>query len=161
MIAGHAIANLNVAENEYEEFAPVLAHVLAPELTLIEKIALLAAAGDKFGSGDLNALAKHGRHVYDIARLLESTDVTQALTDIRPAGIGELATDIHERSVLAQWHSLPRAEAGYLSYPVLQSATAANNALRAAYQPAKQLIFGPRPEFEECMAVILDSPHRL
>lgn len=161
MIADHAIENLNVAESEYEEFTPVVAHVLAPERTLIEKIALLAAAGDKFDDGDVDALAKHGRHLYDIARLLESTDVTQVLTDIGPSGIAELATDIHERSVRAQWHSVPRPEAGYFSYSVFETSTGANEALRAAYEPAKQLIFGPRPEFEECMTGILGSPHHL
>jgi len=161
MIADHAIANLDVAENEYEEFAPVVAHVLAPERTLIEKIALLAAAGDKFDGGDLDALAKHGRHVYDVTRLLESTDVIQALTDIGPAGIGALATDIHDRSLLAQWYSVPRPDAGYFSYPVFLNATGANDALRAAYEPAKQLIFGTRPLFEECMAVIQGSRQHL
>lgn len=57
MIANHAIANLNVAENEYEEFVPVVAHVLAPERTLIEKTSLLAAAGDKFPSSHALALS--------------------------------------------------------------------------------------------------------
>ncbi|TQO19599.1 nucleotidyltransferase AbiEii toxin of type IV toxin-antitoxin system [Rhodoglobus vestalii] len=161
MIANHAIVNLNLAESEYEEFAPVLTHVLAPERTLIEKIALLAAAGHKFDSGDLDALAKHGRHLYDIARLLQNTDVTQALINMGPAGIVELATDIHERSVSAGWHSIPQSDAGYLSYPVFQDAGGANDALRAAYEPAKQLIFGPRPAFEECMATIIGTPHHL
>lgn len=161
MIADHAIKSMNLAESEYEEFAPVLAHVLAPERTLIEKIALLAAAGDMFDGGDTDALAKHGRHVYDVARLLGSIDVTQALTDLGPTGIAELAADIHARSELAQWHSVPQSDAGYLSYPIFQDATGANGALRAAYEPAKQLIFGPRPTFQECMAVIAGSAHHL
>jgi hypothetical protein len=161
MIANHALQNMGLAESEYEEFAPVLAHVLAPERTLIEKMALLAAAGDKFDGGEKDALAKHGRHVYDVARLLESIDVTQALTDLGPIGIAELAADIHARSELAQWHSVPQTDAGYLSYPVFHDATGANGALRAAYEPAKQLIFGPRPTFEECMAVIAGAAHHL
>jgi len=161
MIANHAIVNLGLAESEYEEFAPVLTHVLAPERTLIEKIALLAAAGHKFKSGDLDALAKHGRHLYDIARLLQNTDVTQALVDLGPAGIVEIATDIHARSVSAGWHSVSQSDAGYLSYPVFQDASGANDALRAAYEPAKQLIFGTRPTFEECMAAIISTPHHL
>ena len=161
MIAGHAIKNLKLAENEYEEFAPVLAHVLAPERTLIEKLALLAAASDKFDGGDLDALAKHGRHLYDVARLLESTDVTQALTDMGSTGIAELAADIHLRSELARWHSVPQTDAGYLSYSVFRDVTGANSALRAAYEPTKQLIFGPRPTFEECMAVIASTSHHL
>jgi hypothetical protein len=161
MIANHAISNLGVAESDYEEFAPVDAHVLAPERTLIEKIALLAAAGDKFDSGDLASLAKHGRHVYDIARLLEDPEVIQALTRMGESGIGEVATDVHERSVQAQWHSVPRPATGYLSCSVFQDGTAANRAIRAAYEPAKELIFGQRPEFDECLAVIIGSPHSL
>jgi hypothetical protein len=49
---------------------------------------------------------------------------------------------------------VPQSDAGYLSYPVFHDATGTNGALRAAYEPAKQLIFGSRPTFEECMAVI-------
>jgi hypothetical protein len=37
----------------------------------------------------------------------------------------------------------------------------ANDALRGAYEPAKQLIFGTRPTFEGCMATIISTPHHL
>lgn len=161
MIANHAIEDMNLAESDYDEFAPVLAHVLAPERTLIEKIALLAAAGDTFDSGDTGALARHGRHVYDVACLLGSDDVTEALTKLGATGIAELAADIHTRSELARWHSVPQTDAGYLSYPVFQDATSANDALRRAYEPATQLIFGSRPTFDECMAVIAGATHHL
>jgi hypothetical protein len=76
MVADYAITELGETEDTWEEFASFMVNVLAPERTLLEKI---AAVHDAATRGDTDTLLRHGRHFYDIDRLLNTSTVIEAL----------------------------------------------------------------------------------
>lgn len=76
LIADYAITELGEDESAWEEFAVFEVNVLAPERTLFEK---LAAVHDAASRDDTAALLKHGRHFYDIYRLVRNPQVAGVL----------------------------------------------------------------------------------
>ena len=76
MVADYAITHLGEPEDTWEESASFEVNVLAPERTLLEKIAAVHDAAVR----NTETLLKHGRHFYDIDRLLNTASVVQALT---------------------------------------------------------------------------------
>lgn len=82
MVADYAITELGETEDTWEEFASFTVNVLAPERTLLEKI---SAVHDAAIRGDTDTLLKHGRHFYDIDRLLGTPTVVAALDALGPS----------------------------------------------------------------------------
>ncbi|MBX7556428.1 nucleotidyl transferase AbiEii/AbiGii toxin family protein [Streptomyces sp. tea 10] len=73
-------------------------NVLAPERKPFEK---LAAVHDAAGRNDIATLLKHGRHFYDIHRLVENAQVASALEAFDPVEKQKLIDDIDQQSVAA------------------------------------------------------------
>jgi hypothetical protein len=82
MVADYAVTELGEPQDTWDEFTPFTVNVFAPERTLLEK---LAAVHDAAVRGDTEALIKHGRHSYDIDRLLNTATVVEALDTLESA----------------------------------------------------------------------------
>ena len=86
MVAHVAVTELGEPEHTWDEFEPFRVRVLAPERTLLEK---LATVHDAAMREDTNALLKYGRHFYDIGQLLTTGLVIDALGSTRPSRLSK------------------------------------------------------------------------
>ncbi|QCO97327.1 nucleotidyl transferase AbiEii/AbiGii toxin family protein [Arthrobacter sp. 24S4-2] len=87
LAAEYALQTLGDDESTYEEFTPVHVQVLAPERTLLEKLALVHDAVTRLPEETAQAaLLRGGRHFYDIHCLLNDERVRAALTDAGQEG---------------------------------------------------------------------------
>jgi hypothetical protein len=161
-VAEYLRANELAAEDEYIELAPFAAHVLAPERTLVEKLALLATLDQNFRDGDANAFAAKGRHLYDVHEMLGDSGVTAALDAMGPEGIMTEAQDVLDRSRSAGWDCVERPSQGWIasSSCFVANSDAASH-LQTAYASAKSMIYGQPPEFADCIARIREFSGRL
>jgi len=153
IIAAYAIENKVAREDEYDEFASFQIDVLAPERTLVEKLALLHRVSLTNGGENL---ARNGRHLYDVYKLLTADLV---LTKLRsdPDTVARLAADADEQSVKWDLPVETRPEAGYGESPAFDAAGAPASSLRQGLEAAKTLIYGDVPSFEDCIQVIRAS----
>lgn len=156
MVAIYAYEVLGEPASMWEEFAPFDVRVLAPERTLLEKLAAVHAAAS---ASDTNAILKVGRHFYDIARLLDAPLVTDALDALGPEGVRALAADIDRHSQSAGFAWSPRPESGYADSPAFNAA--AFPFIVRGYESALNLIHGPRPTLAEVFDVVQQNRHRL
>ncbi|BBZ50545.1 nucleotidyl transferase AbiEii/AbiGii toxin family protein [Mycobacterium heidelbergense] len=162
MVAEFAIDELGEAPGTWDEFAAVSVEVLAPERTLLEKLALLHdCAVRQLDERTSERLRKAGRHVYDVHCLLRPERVTAVLNELGPAGIAELCADIDEHSTDAGFPSTPRPSGGYGDSPLLDPSAPCQSLLGESYQVAMQFVYGHRPTIEECLQTIRDSTSRL
>jgi hypothetical protein len=155
MAAEYAIEELSESPNAWDEFAPVEVEVLAPERTLLEKLALLhdGVARSPDEAADARLL-KAGRHLYDVHRLLSNGEVISSLEAIGPEGVVQLCADIDEHSRTAEFTFTPRPTDGYAASPLLDPSKPGREVLGRGYDAAMTLVFGERPTFDDCMATI-------
>lgn len=151
LVADHAIAVLGEEESAWEEFAPFEVNVLDPERTLFEK---LAAVHDAASRNDTAALLKHGRHFYDIHRLVENAQVASVLEAIDPIEKQNLIDDIDQQSVAAGFSSTSRPVGGYASSPAFDPEHPARAAIEAGYNAAQQLIYGEPISLNDVVASV-------
>ncbi|PRB65647.1 nucleotidyl transferase AbiEii/AbiGii toxin family protein [Microbacterium sp. MYb45] len=151
LIADYAIAELGEDESAWEEFAVFEVNVLAPERTLFEK---LAAVHDAASRNDTGALLKHGRHFYDIHRLVRSPLVAAALEAMSAESKQSLVDDIDQQSRAADFSSTPRPVKGYASSPAFDSDHPSREAIEAGYNAAQQLIYGDLVSVEDAVASV-------
>lgn len=157
LVASHAIDTLHEPEDTWPEFELVTMAVLAPERTLLEKLALLHDAASRYPDDKARTkLLTGGRHLYDIHQLLNSPDVLNALRALGPDGLTDLCRDIDEHSENAEFSYTPRPADGYRASPLLEPATAALDPLRTGYLSAMNLVYGLKPSVDECLATIRD-----
>ena len=116
--------------------------VLAPERTLAEKLAFLH---HRATVGDLDALRRGSRHLYDVAALLRSEDVRQALADGQMAA---LMVDVDERSRLAGWPFTPRPDAGFAASSAFNPTGEIIDAFETGFVDLAELVWGELPDVE-------------
>lgn len=155
MVADYAITDLGEPEDTWEEFAHFEVLVLAPERTLLEKI---AAVHDAAVRNDTVTLLKHGRHFYDIDRLLNTTRVTNALDEMGPAGFAELVDDINDHSAEAGFSWSPRPEGGYADSPAFDPTHPSHASILTGFQGAQHLIHGVQVSLDQLLGTV--AAHR-
>lgn len=150
MIARYVIETGAAAEDEFEEFASFEIDVLAPERTLVEKLALLHRLSV---NDDGSALARNGRHLYDIYKLLTDESI---MTKLRsdPATVARLAVDADAQSLKWELPVEPRPANGYGVSPAFELAHPPVQFLREGFGSALPLIYGTVPTFEECIEAV-------
>lgn len=158
MVAEYAISQIGEPEDTWEEFASFEVNVLAPERTLLEKI---AAIHDAAVRGDAATLLKHGRHFYDIDRLLNTDSVTAALDALGRDGFAELVDDINAHSADADFSWSPRPEGGYADSPAFDSQADVHAAIRTGFDAAQALIHGARITLDEVINTVHANRERL
>ena len=150
MIARYVIETGAAADNEYEEFASFDIWVLAPERTLVEKLALLHRLGVQ---GDRSALARNSRHLYDVYKLLsDDSIVTKLRSD--PATVARLAADADAQSMRWELPVEPRPANGYGHSPAFDLSHVSAGFLREGFESTRPLLYGTVPTFEECIEVV-------
>ena len=158
MVAIYADEVLGEPASVWEEFAPFDVRVLAPERTLLEKLAAVHAAAS---ASDTNAILKAGRHFYDIERLLDAPLVTDALDALGPEGVCALAADIDRHSQSAGFAWSPRPEGGYADSPAFIADAAAFPLITRGYETALSLVHGRRPLLMEVFDAVQRNRHRI
>lgn len=151
LVADHATRVLGEDETAWEEFASFDVNVLAAERTLFEK---LAAVHDAASRNDTAALLKHGRHFYDIHRLVEDARVVAVLEGIGPVEKRKLIDDIDQQSAAAGFSSTSRPADGYASSPAFDPEHPARAAIEAGHNAAQQLIYGELISLEDVVASV-------
>jgi len=158
MVAEYAITEFGEPEDTWEEFASFKVSVLAPERTLLEKI---AAVHDAAVRGDTATLLKHGRHFYDIDRLLNTDSVIEALDALGQGGFAELVEDINAHSADAGFSWSPRSEGGYAGSPAFDPQADVHVAIRTGFDTAQALIHGARITLDEVINTVQANRERL
>ena len=152
LIADHAINNLGEDEHVWDEFEAVTVSVLAPERTLLEKLALLHDAASRYPDEEARLrLLKGGRHLYDVHRLFSSEDVLTALRTHGQDGVAALWADIDDHSRDAGFNFTPVPVNGFASSPLLDAAASCQAVARVGYASAMELVYGTQPSFDACM----------
>lgn len=157
LVADYAMT-LGEDENTWEEFAPFEVEVLEPERTLLEK---LAAVHDAARRVDTESLLNHGRHFYDIYRLLNNTHVQGALHALGPDGIAALAKEINTHSDAARFTWSARPEGGYANSPAFDPEHPSAEIIAAGYRTAQNLIHGTQVTIEEILATVATQRENL
>ena len=155
MIANYAIDVVGESADAWDEFEPVSVVVLAPERTLLEKLALLHDGASRYPDDKARAkLLTGGRHLYDVHQLLNSADVLAALNALGPEGVENMCRDIDEHSENADFSFTARPKLGYATSPLLDEDSPSWDALRQGYGSAMSLVFGVRPSLDDCLRSI-------
>jgi hypothetical protein len=150
LVAEHAFT-LGDDETTWDEFAPFSVWVLAPERTLLEKVAAVHDAATRI---DTEGLLKHGRHFYDIYQLLNDDRVRDALQSLGPDGITALVEDINAHSDAAGFSWSPRPEGGYANSPAFDPEHSAAEIIATGYRGAQNLIHGEQITLDEVSAAV-------
>ena len=150
MLAEVSTQQLGVADDDWEEFAPFTAHVLAPERTLLEKLSALHTAAVT----DSGRLSGTGRHLYDIHQLLGDRLVLDALHALGTDGVAELAADVDAHSRAAGFAATPRPAEGFASSPAFQPG---HLGIAGAYAGVGVLVYGSVPSLDAILARIQEQ----
>lgn len=150
MITRYVIETGAARDDEYEEFASFDIDVLAPERTLVEKLALLHRLSVDDGGREL---ARSGRHLYDLFKLLSDGSILAKLRS-DPALVARLAVDADAQSVKWELPVEPRPMNGYGDSPAFELTGSPARSLRQGLASAHPLIYGTVPTFEECIEVV-------
>jgi nucleotidyltransferase AbiEii toxin of type IV toxin-antitoxin system len=155
MVAEYAIDELGESPTEWDEFAAVAVEVLAPERTLLEKIALLHDGVARYpDEAARERLLKAGRHLYDVQRLLTDERVIGALESLGPDGVEVLCADIDDHSAAAGFSYTPRPGRGYRDSLLLDLPMTCQTVLERGYETAMELVYGFRPSFNDCLQAL-------
>ena len=133
------------AERDFADLTRFDVTVLAPERTLAEKLAFLH---HRATVGDVDALRRGARHLYDVALVLRAARVRDALADGQMAA---LMVDVDARSEAAGWPYTPRPEAGFAASPVFAPTSAIHDALEAGFADLSELVWGKLPTVGEAI----------
>lgn len=142
------------ALREFTDLKPFEILTLAPERTLAEKLAFLH---HRASVGDLAALRRGARHLYDITLVLRDSRVRDALAD---GAMEHLIRDVDARSAAAGWPFTPRPDTGFATSPAFadtsptMGATEIRDALTEGLRGIEELVWGDLPSLDECIAEV-------
>lgn len=135
----------------YEDLEPVDVDTLAAERTLVEKLAMLHDAAHQALDGKPARFAGAGRHFYDVAQLLDSSDVRSALS---PAWVAEIAADADRWSDMGRFPFTPRPEEGFAASPAFRDHDLLE-VVRQSFDLAMKWVWDSRKRsLEDCIATV-------
>jgi len=154
-MAEYALEKGGATESDFDEFAPVWIHVLNPERTLIEKLSILHDLAARYPASR-ERVPNAARHLYDVVRLLSDAGVRAALVPA-PATAAGMATATDRISEEFGWSFTPRPAGGYATSPAFDPGHPIHSVLRPAYEYLLEtLVYGNRPSYEECLAIVAE-----
>ncbi len=154
MVAIYAEEAYGDDEGVWEEFASFPVTALAPERTLLEKLAAVHAA---VTNNNQETIAQYGRHFYDIGQLLKSEHVRDALSALGTDGVAFLVDDIDRRSEAAGWKWTPRPDGGFADSPAFDDQHEAHSVIQRGYTAALELVHGAAPSLSDVFATVRAS----
>lgn len=134
----------------YDDLTPVMIETLAPERTLVEKLAMLHDAATGASSSAPGRLINAGRHYYDIAMLLRSDDV---LSKLDAAWVAGIAADADFWSHAGGYPFTARPDEGFATSPAFND-DGLMEVVRRSYELAMTWVWGEEPTLEDCLAII-------
>jgi len=140
---------------DYADLTAFDVTVLAPERTLAEKMAFLHHHST---TGDVDALRRGARHLYDVTMLLRSERVRQGLAR---GEIAALMEDVDARSQAAGWPFTPRPEAGFAASPAFSPTVAIIEAFETGFVQLGELVWGELPGVADVLDEIRSSSELL
>lgn len=158
MVAYHAVDVLGEPVDAWAELASFEVQVLAPERTLLEK---LAAVHDAAVRGDASVLLTQGRHFYDIDRLLHDPAVLAALDRLGADGVRDLVHDIGTHSLAAGFSWTARPEGGYADSPAFDRDAEVREPIRTGFAAAQSLVHGARLSLDDVTATVRANRARI
>jgi hypothetical protein len=151
LVADVALTVFGGSISDWEEFAAFDVIVLAPERTLLEK---LAAVHDAASRIDTERLLRSGRHFYDIYRLLHVSRVVEALGVLGERGIARLADDIDSHSLAGGFSVTPRPPGGYADSPAFDKAHECFPAIKAGVDASHALVYGKAVSMQDIIDTV-------
>jgi hypothetical protein len=139
------------AQQDFDDLTRFDVTVLAPERTLAEKLAFLH---HRATAGDVDALRRGARHLYDVALALRSERVRHALAD---GQMVDLMVDVDARSEAAGWGFTPRPEAGFAASPAFAPSPEIRDALEAGFAQLRELVWGDLPSVFDAIEEVLSA----
>lgn len=101
---------------------------------------------------------KAGRHYYDIAMLLSSDDVTDALTS---EFVAEIAADADTWSAMGKFPFTARPTSGFATSPAFDLDVIGDH-VQVGYDAALRWVWsGPKPTLTECIAIVQRHENQL
>jgi hypothetical protein len=141
----------------YDDLAAVEIETLAPERTLVEKLAMLHDAASNATPQEPGRLASAGRHYYDIAMLLRNEAVRAR---INAQLVAEIAEDADLWSSRGGFPFSKRPAAGFASSPAFND-NELMGVIRSTYSDALRWVWAERPTLEVCLDIIRKNAHIL
>ncbi|MEX1163972.1 MAG: nucleotidyl transferase AbiEii/AbiGii toxin family protein [Nitriliruptor sp.] len=135
---------------QYDDLSPVAIETLAPERTLVEKLAMLHDAASTATPEKPGRLIKAGRHYYDIDMLLNNDDLRSRINAGWVAGIAE---DADAWSAQGGFPFTPRPANGFASSPAFNN-DALMGIIETSYHLALDWVWGAKPPLDECIASV-------
>lgn len=151
LVADFALTVLGGTTSDWEEFAAFDIVSLAPERTLLEK---LAAVHDAASRLDTERLWRSGRHFYDIYRLLRDSRVAEALGVLGEEGIAALAEDIDNHSLAGEFSVTPRPPGGYADSPAFDEGHECFPSITAGVEASRALVYGEAVSMKEVIETV-------
>lgn len=140
---------------DYSDLASIEALTLAPERTLVEKLAMLHDAASKRHD---QRLVKGGRHFYDVACLLKHGPVIEQLT---PENVAALAADADRWSERGRYAFEPRPDNGFGCSPAFQDRSL-RPYIEQGYNDAMMWVWSDdKPSLQECLDGVEAAAHLL
>lgn len=148
MVGEHAetIAGLPL----YDDLASVTIETLAPERTLVEKLAMLHDAASSASPDNPGRLTKSGRHYYDVAMLLRDDGVRSRLTAAR---VAEIAADADAWSSLGGFSFTARPTRGFAASPAFNNSSL-TDVIRQSYNTALVWVWGEQLSLDDCFNTV-------
>lgn len=138
---------------KFDDLTPVFIETLAPERTLVEKLAMLHDAATQAMRGDSRRLANAGRHYYDIGMLLKSNQVR---TKLNAPWVAEIAADADLWSSKGNSPFTPRPPEGFAASPAFTDA-AILQLVKPRYLEVLSWVWGEKLSLEKCIQEIQGS----
>jgi hypothetical protein len=142
---------------DHDDLRPVTIETLAPERTLVEKLAMLHDAASRATPEQPGRLIRAGRHYYDVAMLLRSDAVRAELTADR---VAKMAEDADTWSAAGGFPFTPRPEGGFAESPAFND-DALMEVIERSYEVALSWVWGERPKLAECIETVRLHARRL
>lgn len=151
MMAEIADSAFGTSSNDFEDLASIDIGVLAPERTLVEKLAFLH---HRATVRDYRALARGSRHLYDVWCLLRSDRVVRTLDE---RTIALLAEDVDQRSAKAGWPYAPRPIGGFGSSPAFGFDPLIRSAFEEGFENLSDLVWGEIPSVGDALEQVREK----
>jgi Nucleotidyl transferase AbiEii toxin, Type IV TA system len=146
-LLGGALEAAGTNIGDYEDLRPFEIEVLHPSRTLLEKLCLIHSLAIQVSTKAIatDQLRRHGRHFYDIFKLLGDQRVLDFLAE--PGYVDQIITSIEE--VSRQEFGIegdPRPEGGFANSPAFDRDSIVSEEMRFAYEAIMlELYFGVEP----------------
>ena len=141
-----------VVPGEFDDLDPLPIVVLRPERTLFEKLALVHGCCSNYPTS-AEALARAGRHFYDIGELLNNGAIRETLSgaDFEAKLVSQ---DVYEVSMKSFGDAMPRPAEGYAASPAFDPDAACHSAVIDAYAAIQNLLLQPGSSIDDVNDIV-------